>query len=595
MVVKTVPPLPKFTRSEATILKQLNVSLKTAEVTDKSTEILGAIKRIDASPEGMKTTWARLDATAEKLKTAHRSVVSRLFGKKPILTASIVTELQAQIRTEFPVADFIPKPPKEGDDIDLLLESVLIGPSKYRFYQLESAERLLADSDEIQGKISRSLVTGLRGVANFRDASSVGGLPREGGSEYSMEEVLKLVNLTRSMKKQPAYVYDSAEIKALGKFKPLGLKAYDLLIKKDLCYGGHETSLKDWGALSADKANPVNLILTALKEDVAKIKEQGAEVELEKAILDFITALNTKITATVELAMDFEAMRHQAPQEVEALEEKAKEVEIKQENKEVSEDKKSDTASASIKSPKDLFADIAKEAIRAKPLRKTIVRRPTLTQADAAVTKVIVRYSGIKVDDESDEEEGSSQARPLSFTGSPEPSDPTELLLPSEMQAAAVGGSTYTLPVGFECFEGEYVYRGNALSPENKAARDALAMDMTKPGRTVLNRDFDLYSDGMYRQFIDRSYMLVGDRVFSSDLQWELVAEPDASAELKTSVEPEASAEPEISTEPKLSAALKTSAASNAKIEYKITPVADGQIIMLLPGITITTPVRIIK
>lgn len=557
MVVKAVPlvPIAKFTKEQEKILRELSIRLKSPEVVDKGAEIQGAIRRIDSSSECMATTWTKLNFTAEKLSTSSGSAISRFFRihKKPILNAEIVAELQAQIREEFPMASFIPKPPAAGNDVDILLESLLLGASKHRFFQVGSVEEFLGDIDDIQGKILRSLVTGLRGIANFRDANKSGEYPAEAGSDYSIEEALKLINTMRSMGLKSALAFNSEEILSLAKFKSLGLRAFDLLMSKDLCYGDHQTSFKDWGAVSADITNPVNQILKCLKEDLSKIKEQEAESELAQAVLAFITSLNTKITEVIGLAMDFEAMRHKMPDELAAAE-------AQQEAEKV------DDAIAPIPESKDIFAEDGREAagiIRAK----TIKRHPTIKRADSMATKAKERYESIVLDDSGDED-NIPEARRLSFGYEPpEKTEGVSGIGAEALSETSAGASAYRLPVGFEYQDGTCIYRGEALSDANKAARAALEIDMSQLGKAWCGEYFDLYSDGVYRLETDPYYMLVGNRVFSSDLNWELIERKDSE---------------------------EGASATEYQSPFEVIQVEPNTLVQISPRLTLTTPIKII-
>lgn len=559
MVVKAVPlvPIAKFTKEQEKILRELSIRLKSPEVVDKGAEIQGAIRRIDSSSECMATTWTKLNFTAEKLSTSSGSAISRFFRihKKPILNAELVAELQAQIREEFPMASFIPKPPAAGNDVDILLESLLLGASKHRFFQVGSVEEFLGDIDDIQGKILRSLVTGLRGIANFRDANKSGEYPAEAGSGYSIEEALKLINTMRSMELKSALDFNSEEILSLAKFKSLGLKAFDLLMSKDLCYGDHQTSFKDWGAVSADITNPVNQILKLLQEDLNKIKEQeaAAESELAQAVLAFITSLNAKITEVVGLAMDFEAMRHKMPDELAAAEAQQ-------------EAEKADDATARVYEPKDIPAEAGREAagiIRAK----TIKRHPTIKRADSMATKAKERYESIVLDDSGDED-NIPEARRLSFGYKPpEKPEGASGIGVEALGETSAGASAYRLPVGFEYQDGTYIYRGEALSDANKAARAALEIDISQLGKAWCGECFDLYSDGVYRLETDPYYMLVGNRVFSSDLNWELIERKDGE---------------------------EGTSAAEYQSPFEVIQVEPNTLVQISPGLTLTTPIKII-
>ncbi len=517
MLTRSTPTLRQtnFNPVEEGVLVKLNKRLKLTEVTDKKAEVLGAISRIGYSAEKMATFSNKLDAfiNAEEGKKKG-SLIKTLrrrswLGKEPeppkepIFTKEIATELREQITQTFPITAFSIRPPTEGDLLDFILESYVTGACKNRFYQVDAADKFLESIKTIQKEVLRSLVTGLRGMGNFRNVKTQEVYPSDDPfKDLTISNVIATFKGMQGASAQASVT--EVNLADLAKFEQVGIRAYELLSEDRLCYGEIKTNFKDWGAASADETCPVQKIIQMLEADllVPEKKEQ---------VTAFIGKLNQVIVEAIELSVEFEALRHA---------EEGVEIE-----------------------PAD------------KALTKELYRAPSAFYKESNIAAAEAYYENYKEKDikdgageQSPQEEQSDSDAALGATGGvsekgEKKAGKSKLLTgltgsffkrkqqegvqfkPKVEIPAKTGDLAFRLPLGFAYQDGKYVFQGNAQSVEYLDELAELAVHEAEPVKTCMEWEFISYSDGMYRMKTNPYYMLIEGHIYSSDLAYELVKE----------------------------------------------------------------------
>lgn len=527
----------KFNRPEQEVLVKLNQRLKLAEVTDKKAEILGAINRIGYSAEKMATFCNKLDEVIKSpsVQTSRFSVKHlwrKSSTKEPELTKEVAIELRDQITKAFPIAAFSLKLPAPGDVLDIMLESYVTGAYRHRFYQVDAVDKFLNNITSIQKEVLRSLVTGLRGIGNFRNVKSGDIYPEEDPfKDLSFDKIKPLIKTPNNTEEE-----FNQKINELSRFEGIGIRAYALLSEKTLCYNDIESTLKDWGAASSAEDCPAQQIIKQLEADFPIPEKQ-------EKVLKFIGDLNQLIVKTIELGVEFEYLRNDKDAaEITAAEKTLTKNLLR-------------APSAYYAESKIAIAENYYEKIGEKELeKKDIQDQPQGATAGAS--------------EETQKKEIKSKGATGSFSGLRSQSlkfkeKKIEQSVESEVQANK-------LPLGFAYQDNEYVYQGDARSAKSLYKQAALSVDLNKPAKKCMEHEFILFSDGMYRMKGNPYYMLIDEHIYSSDLAYELVKKEALSHE------------------------TETEGASQTQFVYETVKVLAGLQIQLTDDIKVTTPVKIV-
>ncbi len=413
------------------------------------------------------------------------------------------------------------------------------GAYKYRFYQVDAADSFLDEISIIRKEVLRSLVTGLRGIGNFRNVRTQEVYAVDDPfKDLSVDNVIATLKGMKSLSAQASASHDKLDILLadLAKFEQVGIRAHALLSENRLCYGGIESNFRDWGALSANPTCPVQKIIKMLETDLLIPGKRDQ-------VVAFIEKLNQVIVETVQIAVEFEALRH------------AEEgVEIEQ---------------------------------ASKALTKDLYREPSALYAESNIAAAEKFYRGYqeeakKADDEAlgavggvskKEEKMAGKFKLLTVAGGFfkrrqqdvqfKPKEKQRVDIPAE-----TGDLASRLPLGFAYQDGEYVFQGNAQSVEYLSELMELAVNQSEPVKKYMDWEFISYSDGMYRMKGSPYYMLIEGHIYSSDLACELIKQESSSHEVKDG--------------------------SEAQPIYETIRVPDGREIPLTKDITVKTPIKII-
>lgn len=559
----------KFNRPEQEVLVKLNQRLKLAEVTDKKAEILGAINRIGYSAEKMATFCNKLNEVIDLLPAQTARFSIKIFKKGPVLTKELAIELRDQITKAFPITAFSLKLPAPGDVLDIMLESYVTGAYRHRFYQVDAVDKFLEDITAVQKEVLRALVTGLRGMGNLRNVKTR--VKPADDDPFKDLSITNIVGLLQSTQRMSASTSASATqtssedllkvLKGLEKFEAVGIRAYKLLSENRLCYDGVESNFRDWGAASANETGPVRRIIAKLEADLAN-KDKTEQV------LDFIRSLNQVIVESVQLAVEFEALRHAEVGVPLEEAENALTKELYREPSALYADSKIAAAEAFYKSDKERKAETKAEE-----------------QADSKGQKA--SDSALGAADGTGKKEEKAGARPKLFTGASGAfSKSTQQSLKfksreklteeepvTDIHAPEVPAKTEVqankLPLGFAYQNNEYVYQGDAQSPRSLEALAELSVDINTSIKSFMEWKFSLHSDGMYRMQGNPYYMLIGEHIYAADLSRELT---------KTG-------ENEITAD---------DGTTSKQSIYGVVDVKAGTTIQLAENIEVTTPVKIV-